>query len=109
PAPITKYALIALVGYLDLADGEEWKLDNAYAPVQTRQEKPAAGEVKASAGKPLGTGTFRLVYVDSLRPGFLPESQVGHKLHAQGYLLSNEKGEGLSVTFLESVASTCAK
>jgi len=49
------------------------------------------------------------VYLDSLRPGFLPESHVGHKLHAQGYLLSNEKGEGLSVTFLESVAATCAK
>jgi len=109
PAPIPKFALIALVGCLARADGEEWKLDNASAPARTRQEKPAAGEVKASAGKPLGTGTFRLVYIDSLRPGFLPESHVGHKLHAQGYLLSNEKGEGLSVTWLEAVASTCAK
>src|SRR2546421_4360864 len=51
------------------------------------------------------SGTFRLVYIDSLRPGFRPESHVGHKLHAQGYLLSNEKGEGLSVTWLEAVAS----
>src|SRR5216117_3733554 len=59
PAPIPKFALIALVGCLARADGEEWKLDNASAPARTRQEKPAAGEVKASAGKPLGTGTGR--------------------------------------------------
>ena len=107
PAPIPKFALITLVGCL--AKGEEWKLENASAPARTRQEKPEPAEVKASAGRPLGSGTFRLVYVDSLAPGFLPESHVGQKLHAQGYLLSNEKGEGLSVTWLESVASTCAK
>ena len=99
--------MITLVGCL--AKGEEWKLENTSPPVRTRQEKPAPAEVKTSAGKPLGTGSFRLVYIESLAPGFLPESHVGHKLHAQGYLLSNEKGEGLSVTYLESVASTCAK
>lgn len=108
PAPIPKFTLITFTGCLARA-GDEWKLENASAPVRTRQEKPADGEVKASAEKPLGTGTFRLVYLDSLSPGFLPENHVGHKLHAQGYLLSNEKGEGLSVTWLESVASTCAK
>ena len=107
PAPIPKFALITLVGCL--AKGEEWKLENTSPPVRTRQEKPAPAEVKTSAGKPLGTGSFRLVYIESLAPGFLPGSHVGHKLHAQGYLLSNEKGEGLSVTYLESVASTCAK
>ena len=108
PASIPKFALITFTGCLARA-GDEWKLENASAPVRTRQEKPVPAEVKASAEKPLGTGTFRLVYIDSLGPGFLPESHVGHKLHAQGYLLSNERGEGLSVTWLESVASTCAK
>jgi mono/diheme cytochrome c family protein len=109
PAPIPKFALIAMAGCLAHSAGDEWKLENASAPVRTRQEKPTAPEVQASAAKPLGTGTFRLVYIESLRPGFLPESHVGHKLHAQGYLLSNEKGEGLSVTWLEEVASTCSK
>ena len=90
PAPIPKFALIALVGCLARADGEEWKLDNASAPARTRQEKPAAGEAKASAGKPLGTGTFRLVYIDSLRPGFLPESHVGHKLHLPIIAIDNQ-------------------
>ena len=109
PAPIPKFALIAMAGCLAQSAGDEWRLENASAPVRTRQEKPTAPEVQASAAKPLGTGTFRLVYIDSLGPGFLPESHVGHKLHAQGYLLSNEKGEGLSVTWLEAVASTCTK
>ncbi len=109
PAPIPKFALIAMAGCLARGVDNEWKLENVSPPVRTRQEKPAAAEVQASAVKPLGTGTFRLVYIDSLGPGFLPERHVGQKLHAQGYLLSNEKGEGLSVTWLEAVASTCTK
>ena len=109
PAPIPKFALIVLTGCLAKGAGDEWELKNASAPVRTRQENPTVQEVQASKERPPGTGTFRLVYIDSLRSRFLPENYVGHKLHAQGYLLSNEKGEGLSVTHLESVASTCAK
>lgn len=106
PAPIPKFALITVVGCLIQADNE-WKLEKVSAPVRTRQEKPTPQELQASTVKPLGTGTFRLVYIDSLRPGFLPERHVGEKLHGHGYLLSNDKGEGLSVTWLETVASTC--
>jgi hypothetical protein len=109
PAPIPKFALISLVGCLAKSGESEWKLDKASAPLRTRQEKPTPAEVQASAARPLGTGTFRLVYIDSLRPGFVPESHVGHKLHGQGYLLSNDKGDGLSVTWLEAVASTCTE
>ena len=106
PAPIPKFALAAVVGCL-VKSGDEWKLEKASAPHRTRQEKPTPSEVHASVDKPLGTGTLRLVYIDSLRPAFLPEPHLGQKLHAQGYLLSNEKGEGLSVTWLEAVATTC--
>ena len=108
PAPIPKFALITIVGCL-AKSGDEWKLDRVSAPVRTRQEKPTPAEVKSSTARPLGTGTFRLVYIDSLRPGFLPERHVGEKLHGQGYLLSNDKGEGLSVTWLETVASSCSE
>jgi len=106
PAPIPKFALISAVGCLTKS-GDEWMLEKVTAPRRTRQEKPAPAEVQASAATPLGTGTFRLVYIDSLRPGFVPEQHVGQKLHAQGYLLSNDKGEGLSVTWLETVAPMC--
>ena len=109
PAPIPNFALIAVVGCLAQAADNTWTLTNVSAAVRTRQEKPAAPEVQASAAKPLGTDTFRLVYVDFLRPGFSPEQHVSHKLHAQGYLLRNDKGVGLSVTWLETVASTCTE
>ena len=107
PAPIPKFALITVVGCLAQSPDKEWKLENVSAPVRTRQEKPTPEELQASATKPLGTGTFRLVYLDALRPGFLPERHVGQKLHGHGYLLSNDKGEGLSVTWLEPITSTC--
>ena len=107
PAPIPKFALITIVGCLVQGADNEWKLEKVSDPVRTRQEKPTPAELQASTIKPLGTGTFRLVYLDALRPGFLPERHAGEKLHGHGYLLSNDKGEGLSVTWLESVASTC--
>ena len=107
PAPIPKFVLITIVGCLAQSANNEWKLENVPAPVRTRQEKPTPEELQASATKPLGTGTFRLVYIDALRPGFVPERHAGEKLHGHGYLLSNDKGEGLSVTWLETVASDC--
>jgi hypothetical protein len=42
-----------------------------------------------------------------LRPGFIPERHAGEKVHANGYLLVNDKGIGLSVTWLESIGSNC--
>ena len=109
PASIPTFALIAVVGCLAQSPDNPWILTSVSAGVRTRQERPTAPEVQASAAKPLGTDTYRLVYIDSLRPGFLPERHVGHKLHAQGYLLRNDKGVGLSVTWLEAVASTCTE
>ena len=103
---ISTFLRACLVKTEDKGD-DEWKLENVSPPLRTRQEKPTGPEVRASAARPLGTGKFRLVYIDSLRPDFLPEQHVAHKLHAQGYLLNNEKGDGLSVTWLEAVASTC--
>src|SRR5215510_7893556 len=60
PAPIPKFALITAVGCLTKS-GDEWTLEKASAPRRTRQEKPTPAEVKTSAAKPLGAGTFRLV------------------------------------------------
>ena len=107
PGPIPKFSLISVVGCLVKGD-VEWKLQNVSAPIRAHDEKPKAQEVKASESKPLGTDEFRLVYVDDLRPAFIPERHIGHKLHAQGYLLINEKGIGLSVTWLEAVGSSCS-
>jgi len=108
PAPMPKFALVNVVGCL-AKNEDEWRLEKVSAPARTHDEKPTAQEVQASASKPLGSGGYRLVYIDSLRPAFVPERHVGHKLHAQGYLLSNDKGEGMSVTWLEAVGSSCTE
>ena len=109
PAPIPEFALITVVGCLAKSGDDGWKLERVSTPRRTRQEKPTPAEIQASAARPLGTGTFRLVYLDSLRSTFFPEQHVGHKLHARGYLLSNDKGVGLSVTWLEPIASMCTE
>jgi mono/diheme cytochrome c family protein len=108
PAPIPTFALITVIGCLvKNPETNEWNLINASAPVRTRDEKPKPSDVQASASKTLGTDAFRLVYVDDLRPAFIPEQNVGHKLLANGYLLRNAKGIGLTVTWLESIPSDC--
>jgi mono/diheme cytochrome c family protein len=109
PAPIPNFALVTVVGcFVRNADTNEWNLKNASVPKRTRDEKPKPLEVEVSAAARSGTDTFRLVYVDDLRPAFIPEKNIGRKLHATGYLLRNAKGIGLSVTWLESV-SDCNK
>jgi mono/diheme cytochrome c family protein len=107
PAEIPKFALIEIVGCLAQGGGE-WTLFNASSPLRTRQLRATAITLQASAARALGSGTFRLVYLDSLRPAFVPEEHVGHKIHATGYLLKNDKGDGLSVTWLESIGRACA-
>ncbi len=105
PAPIPNFALITVVGCLvKNVETNEWNLANASAPVRTRDEKPKRSDVQASTTKSLGTDKLRLVYVEDLRPDFNPETNAGRKLHANGYLLRNAKGYGLSVTWLESVS-----
>ena len=108
PAAIPTFALITIIGCLvKNSETNEWNLTNVSVPARTRDEKPKPSDVQASAAKSLGTDTFRLVYVDDLRPAFIPEQNVGHKLLANGYLLRNAKGIGLTVTWLESIPSAC--
>ncbi len=109
PAPLPKFALIEVVGCLARDPGtKEWTLMNVSTPVRSRSEdRPPSSELQAFAGRPPGTETLRLVYVNDLRPDFLPEYDVGHKVYGKGYLLRNDKGTGLSVLWLEPVASVC--
>ena len=104
PAAMPKFALVSVVGCL--VKGEvEWRLEKVSAPTREHDDRPTPQQVKASEARPLGTGSLRLVYVEDLRPGFIPDRNVGKKLHAQGYLLNNDKGEGLSVNSLQAIGS----
>jgi mono/diheme cytochrome c family protein len=105
PGAMPKFALVSVVGCL--MKGEvEWRLEKVSSPIREHDEKPTARELEISETTPLGTGSLRLVYIEDLRPGFIAERNAGKKLHAQGYLLNNDKGEGLSVSSLLAVG-TC--
>ena len=109
PAAVPEFSLIQVVGCLSKGADGGWMLTDVSPPIRISDAEgavPAAEMESARYGGP-GTGTYRLVYVDSLRPGFQPETHVGHKLHAKGYLLQNDRGEGLSVTRLEAIATSC--
>src|SRR5579862_5913806 len=70
--PMPKFALVSVVGCLVKGEAD-WRLEKVSAPVREHDERPTAQEVKASAARPLGSGSLRLVYVDDLRPGFIAE------------------------------------
>lgn len=110
PAPLPKFALVEVVGCLVEGPSDTWMLSKVAGPIRTHSEEGAAtnAEWQAIVTRPLGTDIFRLVYIDSLRHLFYPEGHVGHKVHAKGYLLQNDKGLGLSVTWLEGITPTCA-
>ncbi len=109
PAPVPEFSLIQVVGCLREDPDEGWILTDVSPPVRISDPEGgvAEAELQAARNSGPGTGTYRLVYMDSLRPGFQPETHIGHKLHAKGYLLRNDRGDGLSVTRLEAVATSC--
>jgi mono/diheme cytochrome c family protein len=109
PAPVPEFSLIQVVGCLEQDPGGDWMLTEVSTPIRTSDPEGATEEeLQAAMESGPGAGTYRLVYMEFLRPGFLPERNVGHKVYAKGYLLRNDsQGDGLSLTRLESVATTC--
>lgn len=107
PTAVPDFALVQMVGCLTQNPDKSWTLTNADEPKRTRNPgQPEEPELKASADKPLGTDTYKLLYVDSFRTGFNPDSFQGHKMEAKGFLI-RKPDLRLSVTWLESVAPNC--
>jgi mono/diheme cytochrome c family protein len=108
PTPLPEFSLVQVVGCLQSWPEGEWALTKVSAPVRTRDPEGLTDEqLQTARDMPLGTLGYRLVYMDFLRPGFQPEPHVGHKVHAKGYLLRNDRGIGLSLTRLDAVATSC--
>jgi quinoprotein glucose dehydrogenase len=108
PAPVPDFALVQLVGCLARGPDNTWVLNNTSAPVRTRSPTdPTAEEISAAKGQALGSGTFRLLYVDTFRNGFNPADYTGHKMEGRGFLITKPDNR-LSITWLEMVDSACA-
>jgi mono/diheme cytochrome c family protein len=102
PKPLPTNAMVLAVGCLAPGANNTWMLTNAAALARTQTgDVTTPEEMKMSASKPLGSGTFRLQNLTA------PESLQGHKVQAKGVLVRQTNNDRINVLSLESLAATC--
>jgi mono/diheme cytochrome c family protein len=107
PQPIPNLSLVRVVGCLTPGDHDTWMLTAATEPSRERDGgSTTPDELRASAGSALGAGSFQLQNLDYL-DGFTPVGASGHKVQVKGALIRRPGGDRLSVTSVESVATSC--
>ncbi len=90
-----------------LADGPNntWTLTSAVEPARAPAGFSKPEDVKAAAGKPLGSQTLSLIGMVEMHPA----DHKGHKVLVKGLLIKDASGQRLNVTSLATVSATCAK
>jgi len=96
PGELPDGTLARVVGCL-AREGANWILNTATAPERTTST--AGAEDKA---RPLGTRTYRLMYVITPLQAF-----VGHRLSVRGLLMGDGGRDGINVSVTESLAASC--
>ena len=96
--------IVEAVGCLSQT-GSDWILVNATEAETVTTTFTTPDALKAAAGKPLGTQTYRLLGV---KP-FSPEPHNGHMMVARGLLIKGSSDTRINVTSLQMLAATCAK
>jgi cytochrome c553 len=97
PGELPNGTLVSVVGCLAPKEGSVWTLNTATAPVRPTPEASAD-----DATRPLGTRSFRLMYV------LLPiDAFVGQRLRVRGLLMGDGGKDGINVSTTESVSKTC--
>jgi mono/diheme cytochrome c family protein len=106
--PVPDFALVQLVGCLMQGPDNTWVLQNASAPVRTRNpEKPTEADLQAAKGQALGAMSFRLLYADTFSPEFKPADHTGRKMEGRGFLITKPENR-ISITWLARVDEACA-
>jgi S-disulfanyl-L-cysteine oxidoreductase SoxD len=107
PQPVPSGALVISIGCLQQGpQPDQWLLTSATEPARTPISSSSAVELKASAGKPLGTLTFRIVDREAL-PRFSPTAHVGHKMQVKGTIFRTANADRISVTSVEMLDAAC--
>ena len=107
PQPLPNLALVRVVGCLTAGAKETWMLTQAAEPARAREGATTTPEeLRNSAEEPLGRATFQLQNLDYV-DGVAPEAHLGHKVQVKGALVRRQTDERISVTSLETLASTC--
>ena len=104
PAELPTGALAQLIGCLVKGPQGEWSLSLASAPKRTRDpEKSTAQQLTILDALPLGKRTFGLMDAAFQQP----DSKLGHKVEAKGFLIRAPGNDRINLTSLETVAAVC--
>lgn len=114
PAPVPNFALVDVVGCLTRGPRdtphEKWTLTNGSEPARTRSPiQPSEPEMTAARAKPLGSQTFQLLDVEFFSGAFHPETHLGHKVNAKGFLIRAGADVRINVTWVEMLAPDCGR
>lgn len=108
PQGLPNLALVRLVGCLTPGDKGVWTLTAATEPVREREGLTATPqELRTAAEASLGSGSFQLQNLEYLGERFSPQSYSRHRVQVKGALVRRPVDQRISVTSLESVASSC--
>ncbi len=109
PQPLPNYSNVQIVGCTSKGDGDAWSIVNSTEPVRTRNSGRAGEiELKAAAGKSLGTASFQLQNL--AMAGITSSSlQEGRKVLAKGVLLRQPTGDRLGINSLQEVGQSCGQ
>jgi S-disulfanyl-L-cysteine oxidoreductase SoxD len=101
PQPAPEFSLVQIAGCLKESSGA-WMLTNATDPRRSRTPDLTAEDLQAAVGRPLGSGTFRLLEALAYKPG----ANKDHKVMVKGLLIRRPDNR-INVTALETIASSC--
>jgi hypothetical protein len=96
-------AVAEAVGCLTRSNSSGWLLARASDPAVSKTQATSSAEVKAAAGKGLGSQQYQLLGVSV----FNPSNHNGQKVAVKGVLLEDAKRSRINVTSLQMVAATC--
>lgn len=108
PQPLPNLALVRVVGCLMAGEKGGWMLTRATEPVRDNAGRTTTPEqMRAAADVRLGSGSFELQNLSDLRDGFTAEPFSRHRVQVKGALVRRQAVDRISVTSLETVASSC--
>lgn len=107
PDAVPDFALVEVVGCLAPgAAKDEWSLTRATEPVRTRTpDDSTAEELKTADAKPLGSHSFVMMDIASVRGAPV----TGKKFEAKGFLIRKTEGDKINLTSLRPTGGNCGQ
>jgi len=103
PKALANFRLIEVVGCLTHGANDAWVLTNTSEPALTSDRPSTAKALSDASRQPLGSGTFRLMSVNS----FDPTAHAGQKMQAKGLLYRAPGKDRINLIALEPVGQSC--